>query len=300
MKIRNFAYTVAYTVTGLALTIVSSCDTVDKDDRLEYDPVQVESLPENGELADITEAKRCVLIEDFTGQKCINCPVAADKIESFMEERFSSIVIPVGIHPAGYDRLTLSAESGGLATSVGKDYYTAAGEPVMPAGRINRVGSVMSLVDDMWITTVVDILQKENAPLYLRLTNSYDADTRKVSVEVQAKGFETVDGKLQLWLTEDGIIGAQLMPTGRYNTEYEHNHVFRAAINGTWGEDYHIDKDEIKSVVREATIDAAWNAENMSVVAFVYNDGGVQQVVKASVVIEQTETEDNAEDDIAE
>lgn len=296
MKIRNFAHTVAYTVTGLALTIVSSCDTVDKDDRLEYDPVQVESLPENGELADITEAKRCVLIEDFTGQLCVNCPDAADVIESLVE-RFSSLVIPVGIHPAD-NNLTISAESGGLSTSVGKEYYTAAGSPAMPAALINRVGSVIT--KDVYTTTVVDILQKENAPLYLRLTNSYDADTRKVSVEVQAKGFETVDGKLQLWLTEDGIIGLQRMQNGSYNMEYEHNHVFRAAINGTWGEDYHIDKDEIKSVVREATIDAAWNAENLSVVAFVYNDGGVQQVVKASVVIEQTETEDNAEDDIAE
>ena len=49
------------------LLMLSSCNSIDEDDRLIY------VAP--------TAVGRCVLIEDFTGQTCLNCPRAALGIE---------------------------------------------------------------------------------------------------------------------------------------------------------------------------------------------------------------------------
>ena len=70
------------------------------------------------------------------------------------------------------------------------------------------------------------------------------------------------------------------MPDGSANQEYVHNHVFRTAINGTWGEDFSINEGE--KVEREFTqaLEPTWNKEQLSIVAFVYNDNGVQQAVR--------------------
>lgn len=283
MKIRYLICSAAVAMTlGLA-----SCDTVDKNDRYIYvEPPKVELPPADADEDEITEAPRGVLIEDFTGQLCINCPDAVPVIEE-LEEAYPGLVITVGIQPVGIS-LTIEPEYGGLSTSAGKEYYEAAGSPAMPAGRISRRGGTETI--DKWSTRVMDILKNDGkAPVWLRLSNVYDADTRNVSIEVRAKGFENVSGKLQLWLVEDGIVAYQRMQDGSGNMEYVHNHVFRAAANGTWGDDFSISKDEIKSVTCEAAIDASWVAENVSVVAIVYNDGGVQQVVKSPVVTAASE-----------
>ena len=82
---------------------------------------------------------------------------------------------------------------------------------------------------------------------------------------------------------EDGITAMQLMPDGSANSQYVHNHVFRVAVNGTWGEDFELQEDETKMTSHTQVIDPSWNPANLSVVAFVYNDQGVLQAVKGKV-----------------
>lgn len=50
-----------------------------------------------------------------------------------------------------------------------------------------------------------------------------------------------------------------------------------------WGDDFTIGEGDTRTLEYQQTIDAAWNASCLSVVAFVYNDEGVQQAVKARV-----------------
>jgi hypothetical protein len=59
--------------------------------------------------------------------------------------------------------------------------------------------------------------------------------------------------------------------------------VLRAAVNGLWGDAFAIDEGEWKTQVMSQAVEDAWNPENLSVVAFVYNDQGVQQAVKGKV-----------------
>ena len=67
MKIRTYIYIVA----GLLILALNSCDKVDEDDRFVY--MKPEAMGRN------------VLVEDFTGQNCKNCPDAHVVIEQFQE-----------------------------------------------------------------------------------------------------------------------------------------------------------------------------------------------------------------------
>ena len=62
--------------------------------------------------------------------------------------------------------------------------------------------------------------------------------------------------------------------------------MFRAAVNGTWGEDVAVKEGETTKKQYTYTLPEEWNAENVSVVAFVYNDNGVEQVAKKKIVNE--------------
>lgn len=271
MKLKNNIYN-KFAICAAALSLMA-CSNIDEDDRfIEVEPVEV--------------AKR-VLIEDFTGQRCVNCPNASEMIESLQEQYGAENVIAVGIHSGPFSK-TVTNQPFPLWTETGDYYFNSWGIDAQPTGVIDR--KTVSSTYQSWGTIVRDALQA-SAPLTLDATTSYDEATRTVTINVNAKGVLDVTGKLQLWLTEDNITNIQYMPDGSVNTKYVHNHVFRTAVNGQDREDFSIAWDEEKTVTSTYVLDEAWKAENMSVVAFVYNNSGVQQVVKVPVI----STEDDAQ-----
>jgi hypothetical protein len=69
-----------------------------------------------------------------------------------------------------------------------------------------------------------------------------------------------------------------------------HQHVFRTALNGTWGESLTVKEGETQTINHDGMVlNEAWNVANLSVVAFVYNDQGVQQVTKKKVINNEQE-----------
>ena len=271
MKLNNKIYgKLAICAAALSFT---ACSNIDEDDRfIEVEPVEV--------------AKH-VLIEDFTGQRCVNCPNASEMIESLQEQYGAENVIAVGIHSGPFS-MTVTNQPFPLWTETGDYYFDSWGIDAQPTGVIDR--KTVSSTYQSWGTIVRDALQA-SAPLELDATTSYDEATRTVTINVNTKGILDVTGKLQVWLTEDNITSIQYMPDGSINTQYVHNHVFRTAVNGRDGEDFSIKWDEEKTSTCTAVLEDGWKAENMSVVAFVYNNSGVQQVVKVPVV----NTEDDAQ-----
>lgn len=257
------------------MAVLSACDPVSEDERFIYmKPAQV---------------TRNVLIEDFTGQRCVNCPAATWQIEQLQEQYGSDAVIAVGIHsgPLGFAG---NSSNIGLMTDTGNEYYNRWGVEYQPAGIIDRNGGVLAYTD--WQAKVYEELQKP-APLSLAINNTYDSSTRLLGINVTAIGTDgTTDGKLQLWLIEDGVTALQLRyqnvtdaSSGQVtDREYVHNHVFRTAVNGTWGETFTVNEGEEKTLSATCTLQEDWNPEKMSVVAFVYNDLGVAQCVKQSII----------------
>ena len=268
MSLRKIIYSAAVAAMAIAL---GSCTPIDEDDRL----IEVEK----------PQVQRAVLIEDFTGQYCPNCPNAAEEIESLMEAYGSDVIIPVAIHsgPQGFDVKYGTEDMPGLMTDLGNEYYNNYGIDYQPQGVVDKGGK---LAYTAWAGAVRNELQKA-ALLSIHIDSDYAETTRQLTIHTKltsVKGIEGVSGKLQLWLVEDGIKSVQVMPDQSYDFAYTHNHVFRDAINGTWGEEVSMTEDTPAETTHTYTIPTGWNANHLSVVAFVYGDGGVMQVAKAPIV----------------
>lgn len=275
MKIKNIFLGVATAAMAMA---AASCSNIDEGDRLIY--------------VKPAEVGRAILIEDFTGQRCINCPTGTEIINGIVDTYGEDNVIAVGIHsgPLGFAG---NSKTVGLMTDTGNEYYTRwdkenkMGQPWVV---FNRKTSPDSHYNN-WAAMVGTIIS-EKANLSVKIANAYDAATRTLTTTVGADGVNgTVNGNLQVWIVEDGIKALQMMPDGKSNKEYIHNHVFRAAVNGTWGEDVTVKEGETTTKQYQYVLPEAWNADNIAVVAFVYNDGGVENVAKKHLVVHEGETE---------
>lgn len=275
MKLKNIFLGVATAAMAMA---AASCSNIDEGDRLIY--------------VKPAEVGRAVLIEDLTGQRCINCPTGTDIINGIIQTYGEDNVIAVGIHsgPLGF---TGNSKRVGLMTDTGDEYYTywANGTNLgQPSAIFNRKKGPSNNLNN-WAAEV-GLIISEKANLSIDITNAYDAKKRELTTKVGAFGVNgTVNGKLQVWIVEDGIKAMQMMPDGSANQEYIHNHVFRAAVNGTWGEEVTVKEGETTSKDYSYVLPETWNAENISVVAFVYNKSGVENVAKKHIVEHEEETE---------
>lgn len=275
MKIKNLFLGVATAAMAMA---AASCSNIDEEDRLIY--------------VKPAEVGRAILIEDFTGQRCINCPTGTEIINGIVSTYGEDNVIAVGIHsgPLGFAG---NSKTVGLMTDTGNEYYTRwdkENKMGQPWVIFNRKTSPDSHYNN-WAAMVGTIIS-EKANLSVKIANAYDAASRTLTTTVGADGVNgTVNGKLQVWIVEDGVKALQMMPDGSANKEYVHNHVFRAAVNGTWGEDVTVKEGETTTKQYQYVLPEAWDADNIAVVAFVYNDNGVENVAKKHLVVHEGEAE---------
>ena len=239
-----------------------ACDHIDENERLIY--VEPETV------------QRTVLLEDFTGQQCVNCPKGTEVIEQ-LQQAYGDGIIAVGIHggPLGFKG---NAKTLGLATDLGDEYYHHWNLEYQPVGLVDRHGAV-NYTD--WMTKVrEEIAKTSSVSMALDATLSGD----QLTIRVKATSLDgTFDGKLQVWVLEDSITATQKMPDNTSNKEYVHNHVLRTAVNGTWGEAVTLAANEPKTLTYQQPVDATWNAAHLSIVAFVYNDNGVEQAIRKEV-----------------
>ena len=259
-----------YILLSLAAMLISACSYIPEDEQLIY----VKPAP----------VERSVLLEDFTGQRCVNCPMAADEIHKLQEQYGEDAIIAVSIHsgPLGFHT---NSRFYGLSTDVGDGYYNHWNLEYQPVGLIDR-GSPAEYT--AWGTLIRQELQK-TAPVDIDITVS-PGDDSQFDIYTMIHGVDgNTQGKLQLWIVEDDITAFQMMPDGTRNDNYIHQHVFRDAINGEWGEDVSV--QEGYSILNECTITVSeeWKQENLSVIAFVYNDSGVLQVTRAKLLNDAVE-----------
>lgn len=253
----------------LAALVLVACDEISSDERLTY--------------VEPPEVGRAVLIEDFTGQYCVNCPRATEEVERLVEEYGDSVVIAVAIHsgPFSKNNGVLSP----LYTEVGDMYFSHWKLSGQPIGLVDRIFDSMPFSFTEWGAGVNYELAYK-APVSFVMNTGYDDETRKASVEVQTIGLDsvTVSGKLQVWLVEDSIDSFQLMPDGNRIEHYNHMHVFRTSVNDPWGDDLSVSHGQVAVKNYEISMDPSWVPEHCALVTFLYDGNGVQQVSKKKLI----------------
>lgn len=252
---------IIFSLAVLAMTVgLASCDNIAEGDRLVYvAPVEV---------------NKNVLIEDFTGQTCRNCPEATEAIHELQETYGKSKVIAVGLYSGKFGQKadgTLLP----LTTETGNYYYNQWNVEAQPCLNIDRLG----LTSDNAIlkTRVVDALQGKTS-VTITPTASYDDATKQANISVDVMSSVTVaDAKLQVWILEDSIVSPQVMPTGKTNKQYVHNHVFRTTVTDRDGKALTLEANKLIDESFTVAIPDSWVTKNLSVVVFVFNAEGVKQ-----------------------
>ena len=249
-----------------AVALLTGCDSVGSDERLIEIPAAT--------------VQRNVLIEDFTGQRCIFCPDAAEVIEQQQKLYGADKLIAVAFHAGP---LAIKSGTGfvGLRTDVGDVYYKYWAVPNVPKAIINRRGGVLS--KDTWAGRIYDEFA-QTTTIGIDLKCQYETTTRQMEIETDLKTLSVdVKGKLQLWLVEDSIVAPQMFPNNKVDKEYVHNHVFRAVINGEWGTELMLSAKGIHKEKTTYTLPEGIVPKNAWIVGFFYNDSGVLQAVRQKV-----------------
>ncbi|MGM9868666.1 MAG: Omp28 family outer membrane lipoprotein [Sodaliphilus sp.] len=255
-------------ITLSAIALFASCSNISENERFIDDGV-IEP-----------DASRCILIEDFTGQNCPNCPDAMVRLEE-LHQAFGDAVVAVGIYGGPFGK-TVTGKYYPLTTETGDYYATQRGIQEQPCGYFNR--KVVSTNSNLWASIATDLLLQKSY-IHINAISNYDAASRNlnIDVEVSSKG-DYSNTRLQVWLIEDNVVSRQKLADNSTNLEYVHNHVFRTSVNDRDGEAIEVAMNHTEQKSYATTIPEEWNVGNMWIVTFVFNPNEVLQVVKVPVV----------------
>lgn len=253
--------------------------------------VSCDEIPQDKRFSELPQVKpqRAVLLEDFTGQACINCPKAHDVIKS-LQEQYGHNVIPVAIHSGSLSWSETMEGVVGLATKDGNTMANELGVKTFPSGCVNMATKPLKLEE--WAVNVRTFMELP-ASIQMTVEAGYDAVEKLVKIKVGGASTQGFTGTLHMWILESGIVAPQFMPDGKLNPEYVHDHVFRAAVGSLQGSDVTLPKQaivegkEIPYTTFTATCAPAakWNLSNLSVVAFFKDASGVVNAAECKVTV---------------
>ncbi len=263
-------------VLALAAFIFQACDKVEE-------PYLRDDNGNGG--GDTTEAVRKVLLEDYTGHKCVNCP-RAGIVAHDLKEQYEEKLVVIAVH-AGY---FAEPDNDGLYTT---DFTTEMGDALdlefgislqgNPNGMVNRVidGDDQVIGDSQWPAAVGSELAKPTVST-IEISKDYNNGSRVLNTSVTVDFLSDLPGiyRVCVVVTEDSIVAPQMNSNSAIGPspdweDYVHMHVLRGDINGVWG---NVITDESIVTGSEYTVNCDnfniendWNEEHCSVVAYVFN-----------------------------
>jgi hypothetical protein len=224
---------------------------------------------------------RKVLLEDYTGHKCVNCPEAALAARA-LEESMHGQLIVMAVHAGFFAEPSATGDFTADYTSLtGNEWNTYFNITANPNGMVNRTpaGSAV-LGPDLWANAVneqISLPQEAN----IVISTDYDPSSRLLEVTLDTKFLALLQGTydLTVCITEDSLISPQKNnnPNIGYPTPIIYDWVFmdvlRGSINGTWGEQLTSAVDTALTYRKAYTfaLDPDWTANNCHIVAFVAN-----------------------------
>lgn len=217
--------------------------------------------------------ERNVCIEEFTTEKCGNCPRVAGFLHTYLEEADPTRVFAV-CHHAGYytDWLTkacdnkllyLFNDNGGSFAPAMMFNREPAFDSQYATGQKDNVTIPGSAAQIKTITNYY--LDETMADAKLDMTLTYDEGESKVIIVVTGesnKGYDTENALLTVYLTEDNVKAKNQSGASKFY----HQHVIRD-YNSNWG-DALTWNDNKFSATYEFDVDEAWKKDDLKVVAF--------------------------------
>jgi hypothetical protein len=238
--------------------------------------------------------KRKIVLEEYTGFKCGNCP-RASKLAHEIEAKYKGQVILMSVHAGGY---AVTDKSGfytyDFRTPEAEEMNKHFGITANPVALISRaMFSGNQIVYEASWEAKIEELKKTEPKMLIRLFREYNAATKELYLDVEITYLSegTSSHQLALYILEDKII----KPQTDYSKnpvdieDYEHSNVFRGSINGTWGEQLSPGTIPAGYVIRREyhyTIPEGkdWVPENLKILAFVHDHGKTYEIYQAEEI----------------
>jgi hypothetical protein len=230
------------------------------------------------------QTTRAVLLEEFTGHKCPNCP-AASVIAHDLKVANPGKVVVVSIH------------SGVFATTDGAgdftyDFRTTEGTIFDGFFKVADYGYPNALISrkkvdankyvvapQNWATKVDSLI--DQASIASISINAYQVNGTdvKVYIRTQFLGSGTRQYKLGVILTEDSIVKPQKNNNSTVGpvpiiAEYQHRGVYRSSCNGTWGSAVNttaVVNNQVFLAGYSIPLGTDWIAAHCNAVAYLYD-----------------------------
>jgi hypothetical protein len=216
-----------------------------------------------------------LVIEEFTGAWCGYCPDGALIVEDIVST--NPDVMAVSVH-----------NSDAMVTSAGNAVDAFFNSLGYPSAVMNR--STASIGRSSWASQAASMTGGTSNLSVSFGSWTYDGATGEITVTVNVESFGAFTGnkRLGLILTEDLVTGTGTgyNQTNYYNTTsghpyygagnpivgFEHMHVARAYLGGSWGQSavlpYSMSAGYTTSYTFTTTLNSAWNPDNMHVIAY--------------------------------
>ncbi|MEN9744135.1 MAG: hypothetical protein RLZZ65_1940 [Bacteroidota bacterium] len=252
-----------------------------------------------------TNTDRNVLIEDFTGHKCIFCPAAADLAHQLHEANPNRVFV-ASIH-SGVDGIgdfqsvdpeyTLDfTNQDGLAigTWFGTHDGGFLGNPRGPISRVN-IGGVIFQSPGQWSSITSTLLTENNLRVNMQSALNYYPSTKGAFLHVEVEKVDatlTNDLGIVAYVLEDSLVGDQKMSDNTHNHNYIHRDIHRKNLNHMpfgrqlLSSDLSNGKYYVNySFVVPDQLDGTYNASNMHVLVYVYDMTTLEiyQVIKQKI-----------------
>lgn len=244
-----------------------------------------------------------VLIEDYTGHTCINCPTAADVAHGIHENNPSRIfVASIHIDPGAQmvfqesypddnkystDHTNPDAVAYGLEFANGFNFFGN------PQGTINRktVNGNMFAFTGTWQSRATEILNENNLKVNIQSVFNYYPSTNGgyLHVELEKKTSEAINMNSVVYVIQDSLVDWQKMPDNSDNEFYVHRDKHLGSIdNNPFGVNaFTPDAASGDKVILDYSykIPSGLDASNMHLLIYVYDTDTYEilQVIKQKI-----------------
>lgn len=235
-------------------------------------------------------AERMVLIEEYTGMDCSNCPAGHAMLRD-IEATYNTPdnlergvgVISVGIH---IPQFGFPVDDGGLVTPEARTLSN--NQTTAPAARVSRRGAVIENTA-LWQGEIAKRIIREPLIAFNPVKLEVSGGNVVISGTINSLNANPIDNAtLHVWIVEDDIVAEQLQANGTYDPNYVHHGVYRASANGLNGEKISIiprGTHEYKTL--PYPLHKNWNPDNLRAVVFVETEAdGVLNSAQSSLITE--------------
>lgn len=255
-----------YIFFGIIAVSVFSCDVIDPNEYMV--PIDIEV-----DTTEVLDNKRIVLIEEFTGHRCPNCPGAAAEAHK-LQQLYPGKVLVMCIH-SGFYAMPIGEFTNDFRTVEGDsicNYFNPSSFPNSTFCRMQVNGNYLVAYQD-WEKLVEEVITQDAiASVEIKEVN-YDESSINIKVDTKINSENSINAKVCAFLLESNIIAPQASGD-IVDEEFEHNHMLRGAFAGAWGTPVSGIGADSKSL--NLYINPEWNLDNCSIIAYVYNSSTLE------------------------